>query len=60
MHMRYKSTKLPIPTKKKYKKKVIGYIGLAIGLIELLQRRGYIDPKLPKNNYLITKLLEKQ
>jgi len=46
---RCKNCSPPIPTKKKYKKLIKGYVGMPIGLMEVLYRRGYIDKnaKLP-------------
>ena len=40
---RCKNCSPPIPTKKKYKKLIKGYVGMPIGLMEVLYRRGYID-----------------
>ena len=44
LHCRYKLVKPKIKTKKEYEKKILGYIGMQIGLLEVLQRREYLDP----------------
>ena len=41
---RCKKAKPPIETKKKFQKLIKGYVGSQIGLMEVLWRRGYIDP----------------
>ena len=48
MRKRCKDANPSIATKKKYGKVIKGYVGLQIGLLELLWRRGYIDPLSPK------------
>ena len=44
LHCRYKLVKPKIKTKKEYEKKILGYIGMQIGLLEVLWGRGYLDP----------------
>ena len=44
LRKRCKNHQPPIPTKQKYRKMIKGYVGQPIGLLELLWRRGYIDP----------------
>ena len=41
-------TNSPIPIKKNHSKIKKGHAGLQMGLIELLWRRGNVDPSLPK------------
>ena len=50
LRKRCKNHKPPVPTKKKFSKVVKGCVGAPIGLLELLWRRGYIDPCLSNKN----------
>ena len=43
LYHRCKLAKPEIKTKKEYGKKILGYIGMQIGLLEVLWRRGYLD-----------------
>ena len=40
----YKLAKPEIKIKKEYRKKILDYTGIQIGLLEVLWRRGYLDP----------------